>query len=102
MAWAAGPGQCQTPDARGHEARSLRTDGGADRVAAAVRPEVARQARADDRKVLGGTIFNHRNGLRWLDAPAACRPAKTLCNRRLCRRGMGPRAGPAQPTGAGP
>ena len=37
--------------------------------------------RVDDRRVLSGIVFVNRNGLRWRDAPAAYRPAKTLCNR---------------------
>ena len=37
--------------------------------------------RVDDRKVLGGIIYVLRNGLRWVDAPAAYGPYKTLYNR---------------------
>ena len=37
--------------------------------------------RVDDRRVLSGTIFLNRNGLRWCDAPQEYGPPKTLCNR---------------------
>ncbi len=37
--------------------------------------------RADDRRVISGIIYVIRNGLRWRDAPAACGPHKTICNR---------------------
>jgi transposase len=37
--------------------------------------------RVDDRRVLSGTIFINRNGLRWRDAPREYGPAKTLYNR---------------------
>ena len=37
--------------------------------------------RVDDRKVLSGIIYVLRNGLRWVDAPAAYGPYKTLYNR---------------------
>lgn len=37
--------------------------------------------RVDDRRVLSGTIFINRNGLRWRDASADFGPAKTLYNR---------------------
>ena len=40
--------------------------------------------RVDDRKVLRGIISVIRSGLRWVDAPAADGPHKTLYNR--CRR----------------
>ncbi len=40
--------------------------------------------RVDDRKVLRGIIPVTRSGLRWVDAPAADGPHKTLYNR--CRR----------------
>ena len=36
--------------------------------------------RVDDRRVISG-IFVIRNGLRWRDAPADYRPAKTIYNR---------------------
>ena len=35
----------------------------------------------DDRRVLSGTIFVNRNGLRWRDARREYGPAKTLYNR---------------------
>ncbi len=38
----------------------------------------------DDRKVLSGIIPVMQKGLRWVDAPAAYGPHKTLHNR--CRR----------------
>ena len=38
----------------------------------------------DDRKVLSGIIHVIQKGLRWVDAPAAYGPHKTLYNR--CRR----------------
>ena len=41
-------------------------------------------SRVDDRKVLSGIIYVQRHGLRWVDAPAAYGPYKTLYNR--CRR----------------
>ncbi len=37
--------------------------------------------RVDDRRVLSGIIFIHRNGLRWRDAPKEYGPANTLYNR---------------------
>ena len=40
--------------------------------------------RVDDRKVLSGIIPVIQKGLRWVDAPAAYGPHKTLYNR--CRR----------------
>ena len=40
--------------------------------------------RVDDRKVLSGIIPVIQKGLRWVDAPAADGPHKTLYNR--CRR----------------
>ena len=40
--------------------------------------------RVDDRKMLSGIIPVIQKGLRWVDAPAACGPHKTLDNR--CRR----------------
>ncbi len=40
--------------------------------------------RVDDRKVLRGIIPVMQKGLRWVDAPAADGPHKTLDNR--CRR----------------
>ncbi len=40
--------------------------------------------RVDDRKVLSGIIPFIQKGLRWVDAPAADGPHKTLYNR--CRR----------------
>ena len=40
--------------------------------------------RVEDRKVLSGIIPVIQKGLRWVDAPAAYGPHKTLYNR--CRR----------------
>ena len=40
--------------------------------------------RVEDRKVLSGIIPVMQKGLRWVDAPAADGPHKTLYNR--CRR----------------
>ena len=37
--------------------------------------------RADDRKVLSGTIYVIKNGLQWVDAPSEYGPHKTLYNR---------------------
>ena len=37
--------------------------------------------RVDDRRVLSGTIFVIRNGLRWRDAPSDYGPHKTIYNR---------------------
>lgn len=37
--------------------------------------------RVDDWRVLSGTIFINRNGLRWCDAPRDYGPPKTLYNR---------------------
>ena len=37
--------------------------------------------RVDDRKVLSGIIHIIQNGLRWVDAPSAYGPPKTLYNR---------------------
>ena len=46
-------------------------------------------SRVDDRRVLGGITFIHRNGLRWRDAPADYGPHKTLYNRWFCWSQMG-------------
>ncbi len=43
-----------------------------------------RGGRVEARKVLSGIIPVIQKGLRWVDAPAACGPHKTLDNR--CRR----------------
>ena len=37
--------------------------------------------RVDDRRVISGTVFVIRNGLRWRDAPAEYGPHKTIYNR---------------------
>ena len=37
--------------------------------------------RVDDRRVISGTIFVIRNGLRWRDVPASNGPHKTIYNR---------------------
>lgn len=39
------------------------------------------KVRVDDRRVLSGIIFVHRNGSGWCDAPREQDPAKTLGNR---------------------
>jgi transposase len=39
------------------------------------------EPRVDDRRVLSGTIFISRNGLRWCDASKEYGPLKTLYNR---------------------
>ena len=44
-------------------------------------PKCHGKPRVDDRRVLGGTIFVNRNGLRWRDAPSNFGPYKTLYNR---------------------
>ncbi len=44
-------------------------------------PKSHGRPRVDDRRVLRGTIFVNRNGLRWRDAPATYGPHKTLYNR---------------------
>ena len=46
--------------------------------------------RVDDRRVLIGTIFINRNGLRWCDAPSVYGPPKPLHNRwkRWCDAGV--------------
>jgi transposase len=41
-------------------------------------PKSHGKPRVDDRRVLSGIIFIHRNGLRWHDAPSAYGPHKTL------------------------
>ena len=45
-------------------------------------PKCHGKPRVDDRRVLGGTIFINRNGLRWRDAPSNFGPYRTLYNRR--------------------
>ena len=46
--------------------------------------------RVDDRRVLSGIIFIHRNGLMWKHASSAYNPPKTLYNRwkRWSRMGV--------------
>ena len=44
-------------------------------------PKSQGRARVDDRRVLSGTIFFNRNGLRWGDAPPEYGAPKTLYNR---------------------
>ena len=44
-------------------------------------PKSHGKPRVDDRQVLSGIVFVNRNGLRWLDAPSAYGPHKTLYNR---------------------
>ena len=41
-------------------------------------PKSQGKPRVDDRRVLSGTIFTNRNGLRWRDAPKETGPPKTL------------------------
>lgn len=43
-------------------------------------PKSHGKPRVDDRRVLSGTVFVIRNGLRWRDAPSAYGPHKTLYN----------------------
>jgi transposase len=45
--------------------------------------------RVDDRRIVSGIIFVIRNGLRWLDAPAAYGPHKTIYNRFIRWRHLG-------------
>ncbi len=44
----------------------------------------------DDRRIVSGTIFVIRNGLRWRDAPVGYGPHKTIYNKfiRLSRPGV--------------
>ena len=44
-------------------------------------PKSHGRPRVDDRRVLSGSVFVNRNGLRWRDAPSAYGPHKTLYNR---------------------
>lgn len=44
-------------------------------------PKSLGEPRVDDRRVLSGSIFINRNGLRWRDAPAEYGPPKTLYSR---------------------
>ena len=44
-------------------------------------PKSHGRPRVDDQRVLSGTIFVKRNGLRWRDAPRDYGPAKALYNR---------------------
>ena len=44
-------------------------------------PKSHETSRVDGRRVLSGTIFINRNGLRWCDAPREYGPPKTLYNR---------------------
>jgi transposase len=44
-------------------------------------PRCHGRPRVDDRRVLSGTIFVKRNGLRWRDAPPVCGSHKTLYTR---------------------
>ncbi len=45
--------------------------------------------RVDDLRNVSGIIFVIRNGLRWLDAPAADGPHKTIYNRFSCWSHLG-------------
>ena len=45
--------------------------------------------RVDDRRIISGTIFVIRNGLRWRDAPVAYGPHKTIYNRFIRWSRMG-------------
>ena len=53
-------------------------------------PNAHGKPRVDDRRVLIGIIFIIRNGLRWLDAPTAYGPHKTLYSllRRWSEKGI--------------
>lgn len=44
-------------------------------------PKSHDKPRVDDTRVLSGSIFINRNGLRWRDAPAVYGPHKTLYSR---------------------
>jgi transposase len=44
-------------------------------------PKSHGKPRVDDRRMLSGTIFINRNGLRWCNAPREYGPPKTLYNR---------------------
>ena len=44
-------------------------------------PKSHGRPRVDDRRLLSGIIFVHRNGLRWRDTPREYGPYKTLYNR---------------------
>ncbi len=44
-------------------------------------PKSHGKPRVNDRRVLSGSIFINRNGLRWRDAPSEYGPPKTLYNR---------------------
>lgn len=52
--------------------------------------DVRGMARVDDRRVISGIVQVLRTGGRWVDAPAAYGPRKTLYNRfvRWARRGV--------------
>lgn len=56
------------------------TDGQMDRLRPFF-PKSHGKPRMDDRRVLSGIVFVNPDGLRWRDAPSACGPYKTLCNR---------------------
>ena len=53
-------------------------------------PKPRGKPRVDDRRVLSGIIFIHRNGLMWKHASSAYNPPKTLYNRwkRWSRMGV--------------
>ncbi len=53
-------------------------------------PKSRGKPRVDDRRVLSGIIYIHRNGLRWKDASRDYGPHKTLYNRwkRWSRMGV--------------
>jgi transposase len=53
-------------------------------------PKSRGRPRVDDRRVLSGIIFIHRNGLMWKHAPTAYGPPKALYNRwkRWSRMGV--------------
>ena len=63
-----------------------------DRQIALISPYFPRsnKPRVDDRRVISGILHVIRNGLRWVDAPKAYGPHKTLYNRfiRWSRKGI--------------
>ena len=61
--------------------QSFLADGQADGTSGTVLSKSHGKPRVDDRRVLSGIKFIHRNGLRWCDAPREYGPPKTLYNR---------------------
>jgi hypothetical protein len=67
---------------KGHDERAFLADRRADQAASAVFFLKSRgKLRVDDRRVLSGIIYIHKNGLQWKNAPAVYGQAKTLYNR---------------------